>query len=149
MQLKDILNKAVEILIEKDSFLLEKDLNERSITHRLAMYLQQLLPNYDVDCEYNRNHENPKRLKLFSNDGNLPVNDTDGKTVFPDIIVHKRGTDTNILAIEVKKTTSNTDDSHDKEKLKEFKNELNYQNVCFLRLKTRTKDIGIDTFEFK
>src|SRR4030042_3754738 len=44
---------ALGILFKNDSFLLEKDVNERSISHKLAEYLQEQFPDYDVDCEYN------------------------------------------------------------------------------------------------
>ncbi len=35
-----------------DQHLLEFDLNERTISHRFAVHLQQRFPGWDVDCEY-------------------------------------------------------------------------------------------------
>ncbi|MGH8646820.1 MAG: hypothetical protein ACREX4_21110 [Gammaproteobacteria bacterium] len=64
----------------------EVDANERSISHRFGMYLQMEFPIYHVDCEYNRDEVDPKRI------GHLNLHpdaeDTVGQTVFPDIIVH-------------------------------------------------------------
>lgn len=53
-------------LIKKDRYLLEVDANERSITNRLALYLKSVFPEYDVDCEYNRNGKHPKKLSGFT-----------------------------------------------------------------------------------
>lgn len=49
---------AFDRLLERDRFLLEKDVNERFIYHKLASYLQDELSNeLDVDCKYNRDHD--------------------------------------------------------------------------------------------
>jgi hypothetical protein len=95
---------ALEAFLENDSQLLRIDANERSITARIAMYLQQALPQLHVDCEYNRDGVNPKRLAHFHL---FPeAEDTEAKTVFPDIIAHVRGTNKNYLVIELKKSTN-------------------------------------------
>ena len=39
-------------------------MNERSIAHKFATYLEDEFQGWDVDCEYNRNLEKQKRLKL-------------------------------------------------------------------------------------
>ena len=126
---------ALSMLVERDRHLLEVCANERSITHRLGIYLQDLFPEWDVDCEYNRDDHDPKRLHL---DGLYPTrikpDDTKGKTVFPDIIVHERGTDCNLLVIEVKKTNSDVCDDVDIYKLHAFKNELEYSHALFLKI---------------
>ena len=45
----------MEKFIEKEAFLLENDINERAITHKLGEYLSGIfLPKYSVDCEYNK-----------------------------------------------------------------------------------------------
>jgi hypothetical protein len=92
---------ALDKLMQCDSSLLQIDANERSITHRLAMYLQEEFEDWDVDGEYNRDNHPVKRLRLTEEFAQ--TNDTDGKTVFPDIIIHHRRTDQNLLVIEVKK----------------------------------------------
>ena len=45
---------ALKKLLAADLYLLQVDANERSISHRFGMYLQQELPDYSVDCEYSR-----------------------------------------------------------------------------------------------
>ena len=46
--------RQANYLISQSGFrTLNNDASERSIVHRLAMYLQKLFPDYHVDCEYN------------------------------------------------------------------------------------------------
>lgn len=61
-EVKDALKKALQEFWEKDICLLGYTANERSITHRLAIYLEKYFSGYDVDCEYNRAGEIPKRI---------------------------------------------------------------------------------------
>jgi len=135
---------ALSKLLSLDGYLLEKDANERSVTHRLGLYLQQAFPDWHVDCEYNRDGDVPKRLQANKQryrsaaDGESH-RDTEGKTVFPDVIVHRRGTQknnlkNNLLVIEVKKTTSTVSDEVDLEKLDAFIKELGYHHALFLKL---------------
>lgn len=58
----NIIEKAITELIKSDEYLLKNNLNERTITHKLAEILQELLPEYNVDCEYNKNLKLPKTL---------------------------------------------------------------------------------------
>lgn len=142
---KKLVENKIEIAIKKlfrrDKYLLMKDVNERSISHKLATYLQNEFKDWDVDCEYNRNHGEPKRLDIPIED--IKTNHTHAKTVFPDIIVHNRGNDENLLAIEIKKTTSQISDNFDRQKLKEFKKQLNYSYALFLKFKTGSEEIGV------
>ena len=61
------------------------------------------------------------------------TNDTGAKTVFPDIIVHRRHSDDNLFVIEVKKTTNNQGDEYDLQKLGAFKQQLGYKYAAFLK----------------
>ncbi len=82
---------ALRALFCKDARLLDLDVHEQSITHSLANHLQSQFADLDVDCEYNRHGEDPKKLG-------------DDK-IIPDIVVHKRGCDcSNAMVIEVKKS---------------------------------------------
>jgi len=129
---EDVLNRmeiAYKKLIEKDSYLLEVDANERSITHRLAIHLEELFPGYDVDCEYNRDGIDSKKLKEFKEKVESDYNNE--TNVYPDIIVHHRGEKENLIVIEAKKTSSS--DFLDKEKLEIYKKELLYQFAYFVR----------------
>ncbi len=128
---------SVERLQFQDAYLLGIDGNERSITHRLAMYLQDEFEGWDVDCEYNRDHHSPdhvKRLQPYTD--SIRADDTDAKTVFPDIIIHHRGTTDNLLVIEVKKSTDQESDERDEQKLQAFKKQLEYHYALFLRFNT-------------
>jgi hypothetical protein len=125
---------AICTLYRHDWDLLDVDANERSITHKLAEYLQREFPGWNVDCEYNRLGYDPKRLRVAS----WPVraDDTEAKTVFPDIIIHRRKTpDHNLIVIEVKKA-GGEEETKDKEKLKAFTStdEYEYDYGLFLRL---------------
>lgn len=134
----DLVLQAVNALLLHDRYLLEHDVNERSITHRLAIYLQEKFPDYHVDCEYNRLGDIPK--VLHSVRLNPDSADSNAQTVFPDVIVHKRGTADNLLVIELKKSTSRIDRSIDGAKLVAYKEELGYQFALFIELKTNTAE---------
>ena len=127
-----ILNAIVN-LYRYDKELLEVNANERSITHKLAEHLQREFPQWNVDCEYNRLGRDVKKLNL--NFGSIQPDDLEAKTVFPDIIVHHRGTQENLLVIEVKKANGKTN-TNDREKLLAFVQDENfhYQFGLFLRL---------------
>jgi hypothetical protein len=89
------------------------------------MYLQAQLTNWHVDCEYNRDGIDPKRIRRLHLDPD--DQDTEAKTVFPDVIVHRRKTTENYLVIEMKKTTSTVDREADYAKLRGYKHDLEYQ----------------------
>jgi len=148
-QIEVVVIRALLRLLCEDTHLLTIDANERSITHRLAIYLQDLLPAWHVDCEYNRKFDAPKRLDLTP-DGTAKVNDTNGTTVFPDIIVHRRNTGVNLLVIEVKKTTSTRKDTKDLQKLRGFLESecYRYCYALFLKLKTGNGCVGIEPLEW-
>ena len=128
MEIKDKIIRAFWLLLEIDKHLFIVDANERSLTHRLAMYLQSEFPDYHVDCEYNRNGIDPKQLPYFKKQ--IPTDDTNALTVYPDIIVHHRGTENNFIVIEAKKTTNGNRD--DIKKLRAYKDELNYSYAYFV-----------------
>ncbi|MBI2270274.1 MAG: hypothetical protein HYU69_07945 [Bacteroidetes bacterium] len=134
------LNKALSILQERDAVLLDSEfnINERTVTHRLGMYLAELFSELDVDCEYNRvfNEQTrefmAKRVELPHVESELTLEDTEAKTVFPDIIVHKRQTGYNIMAIEVKMGWKNSKGDFDKVKAEVYKHQLGYQYTVFV-----------------
>jgi len=127
-----VVQNALAKLLQVDAHLLEVDANERAISHRLAMYLQEQLPRLSVDCEYNRDGVDPKRLNYL--DIHPDEEDTEAKTVFPDIIAHRRKTDENYLVIEMKKSTSTVDRKVDYAKLQGYKRQLRYRHALFIEL---------------
>jgi len=132
---KGKVRKSLYLLWRKDRHVLEVNASERSITHRFAVYLEQEFADYKVDCEYNREGDDPKRyheIVCQINKTGISAGDTEAKTAFPDIIVHKRGNNKdNLLVIEGKKLTGGTIgiDEIDKKKLMAFldTNQLNYK----------------------
>ncbi|WP_310786555.1 hypothetical protein [Fusobacterium nucleatum] len=135
-ELIDIFERAKNEFLEKEKSIIKNDTNERTLTQRLAFYLELQLrknikyENYSVDCEYNRKEEDIKRLKFGKN--------TDKKEIYPDIIVHQRKIKNNLIAIEMKKTTSrNTDKIKDIEKLEALtdrKNDYHYTLGIYFEL---------------
>ena len=125
---------ALRRMYEADAYLLKVDANERTITARLASYLQGELLDWDVDCEYNRDGVDPKRIKHIEIYPNQE--DTHAQTVFPDIIAHRRGTSQNYMALEVKKSSNTASRDNDHDKLRGYKADLNYEYALFL-------DIGV------
>lgn len=160
------IRKGLSLLLEHDDYLLVLDVNERSITHRLGMYYQFIFPDWDVDCEFNKNLSGPKEISLdprmfldkmadaleadnalrneshFASklrEDHISIEDVEllkaqlrdperlrydaefdvlyfvltlrngselRKLIYPDIIVHKRGTQNNHIVIEAKKSTN-------------------------------------------
>lgn len=90
---KQRVNIARTIFLSNHSDLLKRRASERAITHKFAEALQIVFPEWHVDCEYNRDADIPKRISLPENPA---------KTVYPDVVVHHRGTAENLLIIEAK-----------------------------------------------
>ncbi|KYJ86641.1 hypothetical protein [Sulfurovum riftiae] len=146
-EIKKIIDYVLVKLLKNDSDILEIDINERTISHRFAVYLEKYFDDWSVDCEYNRDHDNKKTLNI--DPSSIETNDTNAQTVFPDIIVHKRRTDENLLVIEMKKSTNTNSDNRDKDikKLRAFKRELNYQFAVFINIGVDDNS-GKNTVEF-
>ena len=112
------LNKVVTALQEfyaRETFLLDKDLGERTLTHRLAAHCEKQFAGWDVDCDFNRLGERTLRLPhgtIVSTDDHL------GKSVYPDIVVHQREIPNNLLAIEIRKSANHQPLEHDQHKLR-------------------------------
>jgi hypothetical protein len=141
---------ALQRLTTDDRTLFTHDANERSICFRLGLYLQEEFPDFTVDCEYNRNHDDPDYAKrLFDDELNKLADEARGRPlkrgtdflfVFPDIIVHRRDTPDNLLVIETKKTTSTVSDRFDRRKLVVYREALKYRFAKFLRFRTDPKE---------
>ncbi len=84
---KENVKAAIEALHQRDAYLLQKDVNERSISHKLASYLQDAFTDWDVDCEYSRYHNDPKLLKWLQMCAeDISPDDVQARRVLPDII---------------------------------------------------------------
>jgi hypothetical protein len=130
------LDRALDQLIWHDHHLFDSDCSERSVTHQLAVYLAAEFPQYNVDCEYNRDGFDAKRLQLGEREAKVASDELDAVTVFPDVVVHKRGTnESNLLVVEVKKAASRADlAEYDILKLQAFKAELGYVHAAHVVL---------------
>lgn len=152
MEEQDVKSRVILAIVElylKDAQLLTSDANERSITHKLGEHLQHRFPGWHVDCEYNRHGSSPKNLTLPLRGKHTRTDATEACTVYPDIIIHKRGTDTNLAVIEVKKQGGGLE-TQDEDKIKAFSlsDDYRYQYGLFLRLGS-TEDILLKRFLLK
>ncbi len=130
---KKLLENGIAIALDKlysnDQYLInqfnqsEKDhVSERSIVFRFGIYFNEYciknFSKYNLDVEYNRNCNDVKRL-------------SDGEAVIPDIILHKRGNNSNNLLVLEFKTWWNSDQTKDKIKIKNFRDEKNGYNYQY------------------
>jgi hypothetical protein len=111
------LNKVIAALAEfyaQEDFLFEKDVGERAVTHRFAVYLERQFSGWAVDCNYDRLGERTLHLphgSIISTDDHL------GKSIYPDVVVHQREIPNNLLAVEIRKAGNHTAIEHDQHKL--------------------------------
>ncbi len=145
-EIKENLDTAISNLNGNDSYLLENDINEPCVSHRLALHMTPLFEGYHVDCEYNGNvddHNGKKRIQVLKDEvlrAGIVVDDNNEiieKLIYPDIIVHNRGDNNhNILIIEVKKKTNKMIE-YDRVKLRAYTSRyyedgLEYRLGCLL-----------------
>lgn len=162
IEAKELIPTGLSIFSQNDFFLITENVSERAIAHKIGEYLQTIFPYYHVDCEYNRNNEHEsrsKRLNILKDRYEAVKNkeiagESIDISVYPDIIIHRRGTNNhNLIVIEIKKTT-NTDDEaldFDIEKLRSFtdqsdRNNLKYQFGVFLLLDTVVHKANPDNY---
>ena len=111
------LNKLITALQDfyaREVSLLERDLGERALTHRLAVCVEKHFSGWEVDCDYDRLGERTIRLPhgtVSSTDDHL------AKSIYPDIVVHQRDIPNNLLAIEIRKAANHQPIEHDQHKL--------------------------------
>ena len=104
-----------------DRVLIERQLNDATVAHRLAVYLERQFPGFHTDCQYNRNsrvledtydfpymsrtRQRDLRRNLLRQGLSEPEADAAAGAVahaYPGIIVHLReNNDFNLLVVEV------------------------------------------------
>jgi hypothetical protein len=126
------LRSAIRKLLKEDRDLFDFAVNERTVTQRLAVKLEaefsELRLELKADCEYNRmwieSGAGENLTKTYPREifGEPRIDDIDAVTVFPDVIVHLRGTQfANILVIEAKRNApAELIPENDRIKLHEF-----------------------------
>lgn len=153
IQIRDLVRQALNTLLQtSDTWLLKNDLSEQSISHRIAFHLDSLFTDFNVDCEYNGDIDranNRKEISILKGElqqygllRDKEASDLEkeftNRAVFPDIIIHTRGTnDNNLCILEIKKSTSSVDFNYDFIKLRSYTsnhydNNLIYQLGVFI-----------------
>lgn len=135
-EIKEKVKVCVNILAKNEKEIIQNDINERTIVHKLAEYLQKEFSDLNVDVEYNRNLEFGQRAPKYADIIKKGFEESyekakgnkkkikeflDQVTTYPDIIVHERGHNRkNTLVIEVKKNNNQSDWQIDEKKLEAF-----------------------------
>lgn len=119
--MQDKIIKAVETFMANDAKLLDNSAHEQAISHRIGVYLESFFESkkLNIDCEYNKHLDEPKKIDLYDLDPELCKNckcdscklvikgnlhEIPERGFRPDLLLHVRGTDDrNLIAIEVKK----------------------------------------------
>lgn len=114
-ELLNLVDTALERVYKHHEYLVKNQVHERSIVFWFGVYLHELLQykekeyaEYNLDFEYNKNHSDPKRTKNFQ------------KGTYPDILLHKRGSNEHNLLIIEFKTWWDADNKRDLKKLRDF-----------------------------
>ena len=149
---RKIINAAVDKLYQKDGTVLRKedDMQESTIIHRLAMYLEEYFQQdgYVVDIEYSKMSRTYNGV--CENVGTLLVGKLSkspigaGKNdIYPDIVVHKRDTNDNLIEIEVSIAWRNSGKLHDLRKVNEYMKLLRYTHGVYVELAERIEDVKV------
>lgn len=86
---------AVSDFYKNDFELINLDCSERCMMFRIGLYLNKYIESdirfdgFSVDCEYNRKMD---KIKSIEN-----------KHIIPDILIHERNSDCNLVVLELKK----------------------------------------------
>jgi hypothetical protein len=158
---RGVVEQAAEAWWLEEGTSLPDGVNERAVTHRLAVYLERKIRALDprvlavdglgpaelhVDCEYNRHGLDPKRVREVAEQVAHGVrewpSDTGDHTVFPDVIVHRRGeAGPNLIAIEAKRRGSpRRAVAWDEKKLRLYRESpLHYQHTFLLLYGGKTR----------
>ena len=134
---------CTDVFYKNDFFLIENNVSERSISHKLAEYLQVEFPDWNVDCEYNRMYGQVKVLEGITECSEQRTTDR----IYPDIIVHERNTDENLVVIEIKINIKDDCDIKKLEKLTSRTGKFSYTVGYFIRFSKEKERCSIRRFE--
>jgi len=129
-EIKTLIRECLNQIYETDGSILErnkgKGVCERSIVFRFAYYLQNKIPNYFVDCDFNSSFERYLDVNISVRNrerSGKPIENRDGTITkrFVDVIVHKRdcNDENNLICFEIKKWNN-----YDKKQIEKDKNNL-------------------------
>ena len=119
---KQIILDALEKVVSECYYKKVHDMHEVALCHRLAVNLEKSgkFDGYLIDCDYNRSETTVKRY---------PREKVKNCGFRPDIIVHKRGSDNNLIMIEAKKASASR--SQKKEAKKRLKRHAKAYKYCY------------------
>jgi len=157
------IDKQISLILDKlytlDAYLLQRklDINERTLTHRMGIYLQELFPDIHVDCEYNRMGKKTEwgidytegdyfAKTVCLSDGMVSDEDDNGSRVFPDIIIHNRNTAENFCIIEVKVQWKNSKAGQDHRKLNAYIKDLGYECGYYIELTESRENVIVNKY---
>ncbi|PHS08089.1 MAG: hypothetical protein COA88_07285 [Kordia sp.] len=151
-EVKCIIEESLDKLFKHDAVLLKRDydINERAISHRLAIHIESIVKSeeLDVDVEYNRMRENNCEGtdvgNLIAKRFNWEKAGEGSSFVYPDIIVHKRDTSLNVIEIEIKMAWKNSKKQYDYEKINEYIDQLNYQHGIYIEISDKRENCLIE-----
>jgi len=153
--IKALVKRCLNNLYTTDGFILTrnkgKGVCERSIVFRFAHYLQNRIPNYFVDCDFNSSFQDvidPQGNILAQERQGKPIPSEDGTVTkrFVDIIVHKRDYNTrnDLICFEIKKwnNTNKNDINKDRNNLRVLTSQYGYIygfHISIHKQKAKTK----------
>lgn len=136
------LKSGVNEVIKKDGFLFKIGVNERSISHKLACYLEKYFPDWDIDVEYNRDETEIEKLE-----GIRECNNRVTDLIYPDIIVHKWGKHENLLVMGIKMNSNDKCDDMKLKKLTDLSGDFAYKFGFFLNFNNTQKRYTLRVYE--
>lgn len=154
-QILTLLRKSVKDLYEYDAILLKReyDIHERTICHRLAIYIEKhLKEDFHVDVEYNRmrtEYGDEDIGEVIGKVLNWEDSDEGPSFVYPDIIIHRRDKDQNIVDIEVKMVWKNQKKILDYAKINMYIAQLKYKYGVYIELAENFKQSKIQFGPFR
>lgn len=119
--IEEILLPAIKRLYKIDYDNIRLQVSERNICARLALHIENIMYEYDqlhenkvfegyyADIEYNRMGDGD--LKQYENSDHRP------KYMVSDLLIHSRGYERNLLAVEMKKKGNYRNNREDRERL--------------------------------
>jgi len=133
-QLTNLFKESIVVFFKRETNHVLSGVAERSLCSRLALYIEQLMPNHSIegyyaDTEYNRKQDGKIKTILDDNMEIVVIN--------CDLIVHSRGEQMpdNLIAIEMKKSNRpEAEKVSDRKRLRALtkKNEVwNYEGIVY------------------
>jgi hypothetical protein len=111
------LRQAVTEVLRDHPDLLRRGIAERTITGHIARQLAPAFPTWAVDPEYNR-----RTVVREGYEETIPKRvGRDRAIIVPDIVVHRRGSPQNLLAVELKRASDARGTHRDRRKLKRLR----------------------------